>query len=233
MKHAAQAILTRLRTQGSDRNRVGMARYGINVERAYGVSMVFLRGLARDLGRDPELARALWQSAVHEARILACLIHDPATVAAGEYDAMAADLDSWDLCDQFTNNLARRASHARETARRWLESEAPFVKRAGLSLLASLAVHDKTSPNAVFEADLLAVATRSADDRQPVKKAVSWALRQIGKRNEPLRRAAVATAEGLLAGGDRRARWAAGDARRELLRPEVMIRTAAKALPRD
>jgi len=225
----AAAILTRLRNRGSEANRAGMARYGINVARALGVSVAVVRTIARQIGRDPALARALWASGVHEARILACLIHDPGALAPGEADAMAAALDSWDLCDQFTNNLARRLPDARDTARRWLAGDAPFVRRAGLTLLASLAVHDKNAPDAHFEADLHAVAVVASDDRQPVKKAVSWALRQIGKRNEPLRRAAAATAEAILAGGDKRSRWAARDALRELRKPEVQARTLARS----
>jgi 3-methyladenine DNA glycosylase AlkD len=225
----AATILAQLQAQRNEINRAGMARFGINVERAYGVTVAVLRGLAKDIRRDPALARVLWGSRVHEARILACLIHDPAAVATEELDAMVEAIDSWDLCDQFTNNVVRRTTGARQTARRWLTSEAPFVKRAGLSLLASLAVHDKTAPNAEFEADLQAVAAVAHDDRQPVKKAVSWALRQIGKRNEPLRQAAVATTESLLAADDRRSRWAARDARRELTRPEVMDRAMAKS----
>jgi 3-methyladenine DNA glycosylase AlkD len=228
-EHVAN-ILTRLQAKGSEVNRAGMARFGINVERAFGVTVVFVRGLAKEIGRDPALAQALWASRIHEARILACLIHDPAAVAVGELDAMVGAIDSWDLCDQFTNNLVRRTAAPRQTARRWLASDAPFVKRAGLSLLASLAVHDKTTANALFVTDLQAVSVVAADDRQPVKKAISWALRQIGKRNEPLRQAAVATAQALLATADKRARWAARDALRELTRPEVMRRTADKPL---
>lgn len=229
----AADLLVRLEGLGSERNRAGMARFGINVVRAYGVSVSSLRPLAREIGRDADLARALWASGVHEARILACFLHDPTAVARAELSAMVWDIDSWDLCDQFTNNLARRTAGARDTARDWLGADAPFVKRAGLSLLASLAVHDKASPDAVFEADLAAVAAVAADDRQPVRKAVSWALRQIGKRGEPLRLSAVATAERLLAGGAKAAAWAARDARRELTRPEVAARTAARPAGRS
>jgi len=227
------AILDRLRDQGSEANRAGMARYGINIARACGVSVAVLRPLARELGRDPDLARELWASGVHEARILACLVHEPAAASRAELAAMVRDIDSWDLCDQFANNLARRTPGARETARDWLGEDAPFVKRAGLSLLASLAVHDTASPEAVFAEDLAAVAAVAADGRQPVRKAVSWAIRQIGKRGEELRRRAVAVAAGLAAGPDKAAHWAARDALRELTRPDVAARTAAKAAGRS
>lgn len=212
----AAAIVAELRKRGSEANRAGMARYGINVARACGVQVACLRLLAKEIGRDPDLARALWATGAHEARILACRVHDPALASQEEVEAMAADLDSWDLCDQFTNNLVRRVPGARDLARRWLRAEAPFVKRAGLTLLASLAVHDKAAADAVLLADLEAVVLVADDDRQPVKKAVSWALRQIGKRNAVLCRAALDSAGALLARDLPGARFAARDAWREL-----------------
>ena len=213
----AAGLLERLRELGSPANRAGMARYGINVARAYGVSVSALRPMAREIGCDAALARALWATAVHEARILACLVHDPLGLVPGEAESLVRDIDSWDLCDQFTNKLLRRVPEARAMARRWLGDEAAFVKRAGLSLLAALAVHDKASPESVFCDDLEAVAAVAADARQPVRKAASWALRQIGKRGEALRRAALMTAARLLEGHPDAA-WAARDAIAELQR---------------
>lgn len=213
----AVGLLERLRGLGSPVNRAGMARYGINVARAYGVSVAALRPMAREIGRDAALARALWATGVHEARILACLVHDPLGLVPGEAESLVRDIDSWDLCDQFTNKLIRRVPEARAMARRWLGDEAAFVKRAGLSLLAALAVHDKASPESVFCDDLKAVAAVAADGRQPVRKAASWALRQIGKRGEALRRAALMTAARLLEGHPYAA-WAARDAIAELQR---------------
>ena len=213
----AAGLLERLAALGSQANRAGMARYGINVARAYGVSVSALRPMARGIGRDAALARALWATGVHEARILACLIHDPLGLAPGEAESLVRDIDSWDLCDQFTNKLIRRVPEARAMARRWLGDEAAFVKRAGLSLLAALAVPDKASPESVFCDDLAAVAAVAADARQPVRKAASWALRQIGKRGEALRRAALGTAARLLEGHPDAA-WAARDAVAELQR---------------
>jgi 3-methyladenine DNA glycosylase AlkD len=213
----AAGLLERLAALGSQANRAGMARYGINVARAYGVPVAALRPLARDIGPDAALARALWATGVHEARILACLIHDPLGLAPGEAESLVRDIDSWDLCDQFTGKLMRRVPEARETARRWLGDEAAFVKRAGLSLLAALAVHDKAGPESGFLGDLEAVAAVAADARQPVRKAASWALRQIGKRGEALRRAALGAAARLLEGHPDAA-WAARDAIAELQR---------------
>ena len=213
----AAELLERLAALGNQTNRAGMARYGINVARAYGVSVAALRPMAREIGPDAALARALWATAVHEARILACLIHDPLGLVPGEAESLVRDIDSWDLCDQFTNKLVRRVPGARAMARGWLGDEAAFVKRAGLSLLAALAVHDKVSPESVFLEDLQAVAAVAADARQPVRKAASWALRQIGKRGEALRRAALGTAARLL-DGHPDAAWAARDAIAELQR---------------
>ena len=167
----AAELLECLRALGSQANRAGMARYGINVVRAYGVSVSALRPMAREIGQDAALARALWATGAHEARILACLVHDPLGLAPGEAENLVRDIDSWDLCDQFTGKLMRRAPGARAMARRWLGDEAAFVKRAGLSLLAALAVHDKTSPDSVFLGDLKAAAAVAADARQPVRKA--------------------------------------------------------------
>lgn len=213
----ASRLLERLAALGCQANKDGMARYGINVARAYGVSVAALRPMAREIGRNAALARALWATGVHEARILACLIHDPLGLAPGEAERLVRDIDSWDLCDQFTNKLARRVPGARAMVRGWLGDEAAFVKRAGLSLLAALAVHDKASPESVFCDDLAAVAAVAADARQPVRKAASWALRQIGKRGEALRRAALGTAARLL-DGHPDAAWAARDAIAELQR---------------
>lgn len=213
----AAGLLERLRGLGSPANRAGMARYGINVARAYGVSVAALRPMAREIGHDPALARALWATGVHEARILACLVHDPLGLAPGEAERLVRDIDSWDLCDQFTGKLVRRVPGARAMALAWLGDEAAFVKRAGLSLIATLAVHDKASPESVFLGDLAAVAAVAADARQPVRKAASWALRQIGKRGEALRRAALATAARLLEERSEAA-WAARDAIAELQR---------------
>ncbi|EFL51137.1 conserved hypothetical protein [Solidesulfovibrio fructosivorans JJ]] len=225
----AAALLDALRARQSETNRAGMVRYGINVARAYGVPVSRLRVLARETGRDADTARRLWASAIHEARILACLIHDPAAVSPEELEAMVAAIDSWDLCDQFVNTLARRTPVPRRTARRWILAGPAFVKRAGLSLLACLAVHDKTADEETLEADLRAVAAVCADERRIVAKAASWVFRQIGKRNERLRRAALAQAAGVLDTAKGKAAFAARDAIAELTRPDMAERVAGRA----
>jgi len=233
-------ILAELRALGSERNRAGMARYGINVENAFGVSVYELRGLAARLGTDHELALALWATGNHEARLLACFVDDPAAVTAAQMEAWAGDFDSWDLCDQATTSLFDLTSHAWSKAAEWAGRDEEWVKRGGFALMAGLAVHDKAAPDRAFGRLLPLVERGAWDDRNFVKKAVNWALRNIGKRNRALNATALACAEGLRAdanrraggerGGDpgaRSARWVATDAIRELTSEKVRARLKA------
>ena len=210
-------VIAWLRAHGSERNRAGMARYGICADRAFGVSMPALRAFARTLGRDHALALDLWASGVHEARILASLVDEPALVTAAQMDAWALDLEAWDVCDQCCLNLFRRTPHAWRRAHAWSRRRAEFVKRAGFSLFAVLAVHDKAAPDERFHEVFAAVEREAGDDRNFVRKSVNWALRQAGKRNPALRRAAVDCARRLRALDSRSARWIAADALRELV----------------
>lgn len=212
----APLILETLRAQGSEHNRQGMARYGINTGRALGVSIAAMRPLARQLRRRHGLALELWKTGVHEARILACLIADPAKTSVGQLETWVQDLDSWDLTDQFCNKLAVRTPFAWELAERWAGQPGEFIRRAGFSLMAQLAVHDASAPDQRFIALLEHVRNHAQDGRNFVKKAVNWTLRQIGKRNPVLRGHAVDCALRLLAGQSKAARWIARDALREL-----------------
>lgn len=212
----AAAILDRLRALGSERNRQGMARFGINVERACGVSMAVLRPLAREHRRDHALAAALWDTQVHEARILACMVANPRQAGPTQLGHWVEDLDSWDVTDQFCNKLVVKTPYAWELAVAWAAREEEFVRRAGFSLMAQLAVHDKAAPDAAFLPVLDSVEAYATDGRNFVKKAVNWALRQTGKRNAVLRGQAVATARRLLELDSKAARWVARDALREL-----------------
>lgn len=233
----ARDLLGELRDRANPENVAGMARYGINPEGTLGVTMPTLRALARDakrdLGRDPRschaLADALWQSAVHEARILAALVDVPSLVSESQMESWAADLDSWDVCDQLCSTLFRRVDLSWDKATDWAGREAEFVKRAGFVLMAVLAVHDKTSVDAPFERYLLLVEREAGDTRPFVKKAVNWALRQIGKRNAALNALAIETAERILAeqSASPSARWIARDALRELRSDAVQTRLAA------
>lgn len=209
-------ILDEIRALGSEKNRLGMARYGINTARAVGVGMTGLRPLAKRLGRNQAAARALWDSAVHEARILACLVADPRLAETDWLEAWVREVDSWDLCDQFCNKLVVHTAFAWPLAVSWARRSEEFVRRAGFSLAAQLAVHHKRVPDEDFRVFFSLIAQAATDERNFVKKAVNWALRQIGKRSPGLRREAVAQAQALLTLNSRSARWIARDALREL-----------------
>jgi 3-methyladenine DNA glycosylase AlkD len=209
-------ILSHLRTLGSEKNRQGMARFGINVANACGVSMASLRPIAREHRRNRALARDLWETGVHEARILACLIEDPGRAGLKQLERWVQDLDSWDVTDQFCNKLVVKTSHAWSLASGWAVRPEEFVRRAGFSLMAQLAVHDRAALDRTFLPLLVLIEATAHDERNFVKKAVNWALRQIGKRNQNLRREAVASAQRLLPLESKSARWIARDALREL-----------------
>ena len=208
-----------------DRSRLeGMARFGIDTTRAVGVTVTELRRLARDLGHDHELAAALWASGVHEARLLASLVDEPAMVTEAQMEAWVADLDSWDVCDGVCGNLFDRTPFALDKAVEWSTREPEFEKRAAFALMASAAVHRKDLPDAAFASLLPVIRAQAIDERNYVKKAVSWALRQIGKRSPGLNSRAVRTAEQIERIDSRAARWVARDALRELLSDAVKAR---------
>ena len=209
-------ILTILRAQANPANVAGMARYGINTRNTLGVSIPFLRQLARGYRHQHELALALWASDVHEARLLATLVDDPKQVTPAQMEAWVKDLDSWDLCDQLCNNLFRKTPHARAKALLWAKRKPEFIRRAGFVLMATLAVHDKAATNADFEPFFAAIQSTATDERNFVRKAVNWALRQIGKRNTTLRNRALRVAEAIGRLDNKSARWIAADAIREL-----------------
>ena len=238
--HSSTAVLTilaELRGMGSERDRAGMARYGINVENAFGVSVYELRKVAKRLGTDHDLALALWATGNHEARLLACFVDDPAAVTAEQIEAWARDFDSWDICDQATTSLFDLTPHAWPKAVEWAERDEDWIKRAGFALMAGLGVHDKTATDRAFVRLLPLIERGASDDRNFVKKAVNWALRNIGKRNRALNAAAVACSRRILtaanerAGGERggdpgarAARWVATDAIRELASEKIQAR---------
>jgi len=231
------SILAELRAIGSETNRAGMARYGINVENAFGVSIYELRKVAKRLGADHELALALWATGNHEARLLACFVDDPAAVTEEQTETWAGDFDSWDICDQATTSLFDLTKHAWAKADEWAKRDEEWVKRAGFALMAGLAVHDKPATDRAFIKLLPLIEDAASDDRNFVKKAVNWALRNIGKRNLALNAAAIACAEKIRAAANRRAggtragdpgarsaRWVATDALRELTSARVQAR---------
>jgi 3-methyladenine DNA glycosylase AlkD len=201
-----------------------MARVGIVTDLALGVSIPTLRRIAREHRGDHELALALWACGIHEARILASMVDDPAAVTPDQMEAWVVAFDSWDLCDQVTGNLFSRTVDPLRTARRWAARPETFVRRAGFAMLAELAHRDRTSPDAVWERQLPLIRRGASDGRNAVMKAVSWALRQIGKRDAHLNALAIREAEALLGLEARSARWIARDALRELRSDSVQAR---------
>ena len=233
----AADLLARLLALENPANVAGMARYGIDPDRALGITVTTLRGIARELRADRrarpglvhEVALDLWASGIHEARILAVLLDVPALVTAAQAESWVADVDSWDLCDQLQHLIAA-TPFAHETARTWARREETYVRRAGFVLMATLAVHDKAAPDAALVAFLPLVEEAATDERPMVRKGVNWALRQIGKRSPTCHLAAIATAERVLAAhpGSSAARWIARDALRELRSPAVLARVAER-----
>ena len=236
----AAEILARLKAAGNEDDRAGMARFGINPEHALGVRIPLLRQLAKELSRElnsqsgmkHDLAQDLWTSRVHEARILAGMLADPARTDAALADAWTADFDSWDLCDQCCMNLFWRCAWAWEKPLVWVECEAQFTRRAGFALMAVLSWKDKAAPDQDYLPFLDYIAQHAADDRIYVKKAANWALRQVGKRNAALHARAVAVARNLADSADKTVRWVGRDALRELQGDMVLTRLKlACALP--
>jgi 3-methyladenine DNA glycosylase AlkD len=217
-------VLTQLEALADPTRLAGMARYGISTTHALGVSMPELRGMARRIGNDHDRALALWATGVHEARILASMTDDVERVTPSQMDAWTRDFDSWDLCDQVCGNLFDRTAHAFRKAKAWSGHGREFVRRAAFATMAGAAVHRKDVGDEPFEAFLPVIVTTAADERNYVKKAVNWALRQIGKRNPRLNRRAIATAREISRLDSRAARWIAADALRELTSPAVQDR---------
>lgn len=230
----ADEVLSDLRSRANADNVRGMARYGISPVDALGVSMSLIRGIAKELRperrSDPVaahiLARGLWDSGIHEARILAAIVDVPSLVTREQADSWVAALDSWDVCDQLCGNLLDKTAFAYSAAEEWAADEREFVRRAGFVLMAQLAVHDKKASNDPFLHCLTLIEHGADDDRNFVKKAVNWALRQIGKRDLALNVAAVAVALRLRDSESRAARWVASDALRELTSDEIRARLA-------
>jgi 3-methyladenine DNA glycosylase AlkD len=220
----AEEIVADLRALADPRNVQGMARYGISPTNTLGVSIPTLRAIAKRAGRDHALAAALWATGIHEARTLAAMVDEPARVTKRQMNAWAAEFDSWDVVDGCCGILFDKTPHAYEQAHRWSRDGRGYVKRAGFVLMASLAVHDKGAGDEAFLQFLPVIERESGDERNFVKKAVNWALRQIGKRDRALNAAAVAAAMRIRATRTKAGRWIAADALRELQGDAVQAR---------
>jgi len=215
--------------KGSKAGRDGMARYAIPSDRAFGVSMKDVQALGKALGRDHALALALWDTGRYEARALCAYVDEPERVTPAQMDRWCRDFDNWATCDTLCFSLFDRTPHAWRKVAAWTKRKPEFERRAGLALLASLALHDKAAEDARFVA-LLPLVERVADDeRNFVRKAASWALRSIGGRSTALNARVIALARQLAASDDRTARATGKEVLRELAKPAVQKRLARNA----
>ncbi len=221
---SAGAVLKKLKASADPKVRAAMAHFGVHVKNAHGIPMPVLHKLAREIGTHHKLAAQLWASGNHEARILAGLIGNPAQVTAAQMERWAREFDSWDVVDGSCCHLFVSAAPAWKKAMEWSRRKEEYVKRAGFALMAYLALHDKQAADAKFARLLPIIRRHSTDERNFVKKAVNWALRQIGKRNLRLNRLAIRTAQQIRRIDSPAARWVAADALRELASPAVQRR---------
>ena len=218
-----------LEQRGSKRVRDGMARYGLPSDRAFGIPIGVMQRYARELGRSHELALGLWETGWYEARIMAAFVDEPEEVTASQMDHWCRGFDNWGICDTVCFHLFDRSPHAWRKVATWSRSRDEFVRRAAFALLASLALHDKAAADERFLDCLPLVERAASDERNFVKKGVSWALRLIGRRNAALNAAALALAKTLAASPDPPARWIGRGAVRELTGPIVLRRLKAVA----
>lgn len=215
---AVDSALAYLERKGSKRNRDGMARFAIVADKVFGVSVGDIRTYGKTVGKSHALALALWKTGWYEARMLAAFVDEPSRVTPAQMDRWARDFDNWAVCDNACFHLFDKTPHAYAMVPKWASRKEEFVKRAAFALIASLALHDKKGPDAPFRKFLPLIERAATDERNFVKKGVSWALRGIGHRNPVMRAAALRSAERLAASGDRAARWVGKDALRDLNR---------------
>jgi len=235
MDSQTNSILTALYSKANPKNVEGMARYGItSTKNVLGLTAKDLFSLAKNIGKNQALALELWQSGIYEARILAALIADPAQIKKSTMNSWAKDFDNWAICDGVCMHCFRDTPYAHELAAKWINRTPEFVRRAGCTMIATLAVHDKKSSDSVFLNYLAVLKIYSIDERNYVKKAVNWALRQIGKRSLKLNAAAIQTAKEIQKLNSSAAKWVAADALRELQNMKVQkrLRTGKEKLKR-
>jgi 3-methyladenine DNA glycosylase AlkD len=222
-------VLKWLERRGTRRNVEGMARYGIRARRVFGVSMGTMLTFRKRLGANHELSLALWETGWYEARLVAALVGDPTRVTRRQMNAWAAGFETWADCDTVCFHLFDKTPFAWEKARQWSTARGEFVKRAAFALMASLALHDKSAPDARFLPFLPLIERGARDERNFVKKGVSWALRGIGRRSRALNTAALRVAKRLAASPEGPCRWVGNDARRELTGRTVRALLARRA----
>ena len=228
---SVESIMDELRRRGSSKGVAGMSRFGIQTGMALGVSIPQLRDMAKKVAINHDLAQEIWKTRIHEARILASMIDDPKKVSEDQMEEWAADFDSWDLVDGCCGNLFDKTEFAERKAHEWSSRQEEYVKRAGFVLMAELAVHNKKASDKTFLDFLPLIIREASDERNFVKKAVNWALRQIGKRNTALNAVAIKTCSKIRDNDSRSAKWVAADALRELTSAPVRKKLAS-AKPR-
>ncbi len=209
-------VLDKLQSKAQPEQLKGMAKYGMTVEQRLGVSVPDMRKLAKEIGKDHKLALDLWRTGIAEARIMAAMVGDPDKLTEEQMEEWVKGINSWDVCDQVCTNLFEKNHLAWKKIVDWSEREEEFVKRTAFSLIACLAWHDKKASNEKFVELLTVIIQGATDERNFVKKAVNWALRNIGKRNLSLNKAAINTAREIQRLDSKAARWIASDAIREL-----------------
>ena len=217
-------ILIELKQNENSKNKIGMARFGINTDKAFGISVKFLRALGKEIGKNHKMALELWESGYHEARILATIIDEPEKTSKTQLNNWLKDVNSWDLCDQLCNNLIVKTVYAYDLAFDWSRRKSEFTKRAGFTLFAVIAVHWKHLDDNDFIRIFPRIVEEANDERNFVKKAVNWALRQIGKRNSNLNKLAVEISQELIAVESKSAKWIGRDAFNELTDDKLRLR---------
>ncbi len=226
---SADDIIKRLKSMRNPKNVEGMNRFGIIGKNMLGISVYDLRKIAKDEGRDHVVAQNLWNSGIHEARMLAVFMEEPEKVTESQMEKWAKDFDSWDICDQACTDLFDRTPLAWNKAWGWSSRKEEFVKRGAFALMAGLAVHDRNAKDSDFISLFDPIKRESGDERNFVRKAVNWALRNIGKRNLALNKKAIKVAEEIEKMDSKAARWIAKDALRELRSEKMQERLIKKA----
>lgn len=225
-------ILKKLKSLSNPEAVKGMAMFGINPNKTYGVSIPNLRKIAKETGKNHKIAQELWESGIHDARILSSMVDNPEEVSERQMEKWVRDFDSWDVCDQVCNNLFDKTKFTYQKATEWSSRKEEFVKRAGFVLMAVLSVHNKKAKDKEFLKFLPLIKREAVDKRNYVKKAVNWALRQIGKRNLNLNKKAINAAREIQKIDSETAKWVAADALRELtskkIQKRLKIRSAIK-----
>jgi len=221
---AVKDVLDKLQSKAKPDQLEGMAKYGMTVERRQGASVPDMRKLAKEIGKDHKLALELWKTGIAEARIMAAMVGDPDKLTEEQMEYWVKDINSWDVCDQVCMNLFEKNQLAWKKIVDWSEREEEFVKRTAFSLIACLAWHDKKASDEKFIKLFPVIIRAATDERNFVKKAVNWALRNIGKRNLSLNEAAINTAKKIQRLDSKAARWVASDTLKELESEAVQTR---------